>query len=264
MLAHGQASAQARTALVEPTSSEGPLARSLERVIRTRLSELAVGGEIESSPLVWRDLELAAGCVGEDAACYSVVAAQLGVDELVLASIDVSGEDCVVELVRWRAAGVSRRVLEAHGPRVRFAILDRVAPALRELYELPEAPRVETTEPVQIQAPTVAPPARGVDPIGPITLGVVGLASVAAGLALMVAFDGSRAAWVSGPTSTMRDVDLLLDAHQRAERELLGAEIVFGVAAAAIVAAAVWLVVELTGAHDQRSELAMMGAGLRL
>jgi hypothetical protein len=258
LMTAGHASAQLRTAVVEPSGDDLQLSRSLERVLRTRLDELAVGGELESSPLGWRDLELAAGCMGEDADCYAVVAAALGVDELVLASVEGGGDDYVLELVRWRASAVSRRVVHEQGTRARFAILDRVGPALRELYELPPG------EPLGERA-AVDDRSGSVDPTGPIVFGAVGLGSFAAGLALMMAFDASRAAWTTGPTESMSDVDVVLGARQRAERELVGAEVAFGIAAAALVTATVWLIVELTSPHGrERAASATLETGWRL
>jgi hypothetical protein len=235
--------AQPRIAVLEPSGDDRQLSGPLERTIRTRLGELGIGGDIESSPLAWRDLALAAGCMQEDAACYAEVASQLGVDELLLASATSNDETCVVELGRWHDGTIARRTLREHGGAGRFAILDAVAPALRELYDLPPAP-VIVAEP--------APVVRHHDPdvAGPIVLGVVSLGLLGGGLALAFVADASRSAWQLGPTATVRDVDLTLDARDRAERELIAADVLFGAAAAGLTAAVVWLIVELTHGDD--------------
>lgn len=252
-LLHASAAAQSRTAVIEPSGEDQQLNAALERAIRASLTELGVGGDIASSPLGWSDLQLAAGCHGEGTACFAEIAAQLGVAELVLASAEPTPDDCVVELVRWRDGHVERRVLHERGETARVAILRSVGPALRELYELPPLPPPEETPPL----PRIAPPSEAgpsPDVMGPIAIGAASLAALGAALAFTIASDASRTAWQTGPTGTMRDVDLTLAARDRAEAEAIAADVLFAAAAAGAVAATVWLVLELT--HRADAELA--------
>lgn len=244
--------AQTRTAVIAPTSNDVVLAARVERVIRTRLSELVVAGDIESSPLSWRDLELATGCVGQDARCYTLVAEQLDVSELVLSSAECTADGCVLELVRWHGT-LDRRLVEEHGDHAALAVLDGIGPALRVLYGL---------APAGVVAPAPERARRSMDDVmGPIVFGAVGLAALGTAAALAVAGDASRTAFETGLTRTQSEVDATIGARERAEREIIAADVLFAVAGAAAVAAIVWLVVELTGNSETDVARALSGSG---
>jgi hypothetical protein len=243
---HGRASAQsedrrveARTVLVQPSGDDAELTARLARVVRARLEEIDAAGEIERSPLEWRDLQLAAGCTGEERDCYAEVAARLDADDLVVVRTESSPTDVVVELVRSSPTGVARALLHERGVDAERAVVHGIAPALRELYDLPEAPA------------DLPPPRPRAELRGPVVLGAVSIAALAGAIGLAVASDASGVAWRTGSTATMHDVDLALDARQRAELEAIGADLLFASAGILATTAVVWMVSELTQGEAQ-------------
>ena len=232
--------AQTRTAVVARAGEDRALGARIERVIRHRLDEADVAGEIVSSPLAWGDLELITGCVGEDAECLALIAAQLDVTELLLASAECSAGNCVIELLRWGPAGIASRLLDEHGDQAQLAILGDLGDAIRALYDLPPAPIAERPAGSLLVADR-----HSFDPTGPIVLGAIALAALGCAVAAAVAAGASRAAGQVGPTATRHEVDATVGARDRAQTETIAADVLFALAGAAAIAGVTWLIVEI-------------------
>jgi len=212
------------------------------RVLRAQLAELQPDAALESSPLDWGDLQLAAGCMGADDECFAAVAAQLEVAEIVLSSLSradaASTEEAgwTLELLRFHSDGVAREVVVYAGERARRELLRRVPNAARALYGLsPEA----LPPPLELEGDD------GGISAGPYLLAGGALALGAVGAAFAVAASGSADEWTEHAIETPQDVDQALAARDRAEQEAIAADALIVGASVALGVAVVWWIVEV-------------------
>lgn len=206
----------------DPVRAVAAVARARERLVPERLAPDAT---VESSPLSWPDLQLAAGCVSETDACFSAVAAQLEVDAIILPVLH-EPEGAVI-LTRWR-----------RGRGVRRERLDPVAPA---------ASSARAPTPGRVVEPELVPRPADADPGPPILIASGAALALALGVPFAVAAEASGAAWRAIPVQSSHDAALAESTHARAMREAVVADVALGVGIGAVVTGITWWILEALG-----------------
>ncbi len=242
-----------------PEGREG-LAAALVRVTSARAQALHVARVSGTPALSLRDLQLAVGCVGETEECLRSVTEQLEVDALLVPSIEeVSGEVVASLLYFVRSSGETKRVARrAQGEDAESVLLDGVDGMVRELFGLPEAEAGLHGGETGGGHTGAADEGGGFPiPIPAIVVAGVGVAALAVGGVFGGLSMGSQSEFeAASPTlTTDAEADALIDIHDRAARQAIIADVLFGVGGAALITAAVlWLVL---GGDDGEAEPAV-------
>jgi hypothetical protein len=245
-----------------PAEADAGLASAFERVLRARLDALEVV-VVEGTPaLNLRDLQLAVGCVAENATCLRAVAEQLQVDALVIPTIDHAG-DALVGGITYFTAGTGESetaTRRTEGERAPNELLAEVDPMVRELFDLPppEEPIEETYEldpnggaggPAPIAPPPEEP---GMSPL-PLIVGGLGVAAVAVGVVFALSSESTEGDFVDAPTGTRAEVDAAIELRDQAESEATIANILLGVGGALVIAGvALFVVMEVDGGEEEQ------------
>lgn len=218
-------------AIVSPSPSteiSEEVASAVEQLVRARVDQIDVARLSEAPALDISAIQLALGCVGETVECLGQIASELGVDVLVLPSLERAGTEYVLTLTVFdhRSGDLRRAVRRAAGEDAEREILDAVDSMVYEVFGLeapPEAPDGQRLERLWIPLLTAG--------LGIVTL-VVG--SVFGSLASSAESD-----YAAAPTSTVEEVDAALALGEQAEDRALAANVLFGVGGAAVLAGAV-------------------------
>jgi len=255
------------TAVLHPTASGAnatALGDAFERVLRARLDSLGVVTLSGTPAVSFSDLQLAVGCLGETNECFSAIAAQLGVQAMVLTNVQVLGTETIVTVsfVDTREAAAPGQVVRrASGEGAEQEILDAIEGMLRELFDLPEpepppeilmapsVPAVRDPQP-RDQAPTGSS-----FPIVPVIVMGAGVAIAGTGAIFGLLASGSESDYESAPTTTAADVDHALDLQSTAESQAMMANILLAVGAGTIATGIVLLFVMDSG--DEESPVAV-------
>ncbi len=260
MLLASGAEGQARAAMLETGSAgsgSADVGRAFDRLARSRLEALAPVAVDAAPPLPLADLQLAVGCVGESVECLSAVARRVGVQIMVVPSVESSGGQYVASFIRFDVEdGAIRRVTRralSEGE-----LLDQVEPMLRELFDLPA-----TVEPANAEGadhgtdvdaaseptedPTVAPDATSAPspgfPVGPALVAGAGLLAIVGGTISGAISDGAENAYLATDTSSRDGVDAARAHLDEAETAATVANVLMGVGGAVMVGAAIWWLV---------------------
>jgi hypothetical protein len=246
-------------AAVFPTANSEPglgeLAAALDPVVLAKLGDLQI---VQVSTRPGLDLpaaELAIDCVGETRECLSAMAQQVGAPMLISPSVQRAGEETVLTLLRFDAAGdgeIRTVVRRFSGDDVDAAALDAVPAMLRELFGLPVEPSAapppeptappETTEPVDVPEHPL--------PIAPVVVTAVGVLLIGTGAAFAIASKASEDDYAHAHVPNDRAVAGAIKLREKAEHQATIANIGFGAGAAVAAIGLTWLVLDLTSSDE--------------
>jgi len=257
LLLTSAAAAQEERAAMLQTAANGAGAESVgsafDRLARTRFERLAPMPLDAAPPLPLEDLQLAVGCVGESADCLRAVAERVGVQVMVVPSLELSNGTFVASflLLDTRDDALRRVTRRADSENELF---ERVDPMLRELFDLPppeaEEPAVDGNSHAASPEPALLPPASEDDaedapgfPVGPAIVGGGGLAIIAGGLIAGGLAMGAQNAYAEADTSSRTGVDAAQAHLSDAQTDAAIANVLFAVGGAAMIGAVVWWLV---------------------
>jgi hypothetical protein len=131
---------------------------------------------------------------------------------------------------------------------------------LRELFGLPEPkPAVEAPggpsedlTPMP-EAPMEPPSQGGANLVGPLVLGAVGLVAIGTGIGFGISYSGAQNDYdriTMNGVKTRAEADLANDAKDRGKTHAVVADVLYGVGGATLLAAGIWLAVELSTTHE--------------
>lgn len=295
------------SAVLLSTAGGHASARALDSVIGAALDDLKVVNVAARPGLDLGAVQLALDCVAENPQCLRMVTTQHEVDVLVAPTLSRISNELVLTLLRFDArSGKTQRVLKRQtGQTLSSETLDAVPDLMRELFGLPPKPKVEppvaaaTTdehaadssglhamEPMP-EPPMEAPTASRSVPVGPLLLGGGGVLLLGAGLVVGLTVLSAQDNYESLTTNTRgipanqaEDViNRANDYKNTGQTNAVISSIFLGVGSAVVVAAGIWLAVDLTskkssqyddhvhltpllGAHEVGLVLTQRGAGL--
>jgi hypothetical protein len=275
-------------------------------VIGAALDDLKVVNVVARPGLDLGAVQLALDCVAENPQCLRMVTTQHEVDVLVAPTLSRISNELVLTLLRFDArSGKTQRVLKRQvGQTLSSETLDAVPDLMRELFGLPPKPKVEppmaaaTTsesaadssglQPMEpLPEPPMEPTASRSVPVGPLLLGGGGVLLLGAGLVVGLTVLSAQDKYESLTTDTPRlnakeaeDVINRANEHKSTgQTNAVISNIFIGVGSAVLVAAGIWLAVDLTsknssqyddhvhltpllGTHEVGLVLTQRGAGL--
>ncbi|MFT5354060.1 MAG: hypothetical protein ACI9KE_001260 [Polyangiales bacterium] len=237
----------ARTAVMRPAVAgvaQESLGGPVGRVVRARVDELGVVRAADTPAATFADLQLAVGCLSATMDCYRAVSSQLGVEALLLTTLDEVGAATILTIVfaDTRGEGDTQQVTRTfQGNQRDNQVLDAIVGMLYELYDVEPPPERSVPTPPDASGGTGTRTGQPIAPAGSsfptatVLVGVVALAALAAGIGTGIASSGTEDSFASSPTRTAAEVDLTLALQTKGERQALSANILFvvgGVAAA--------------------------------
>lgn len=226
---------------------------AFDRMVRQRLDALGVVRVSGSVVLDLEQVQIALGCMGETAQCMAAVTSELGVNVLLVPSLDRTDEQLVASVLLFDARDQSQRraIRQASS---QTALLEEVEPMLRELFGLP--PIEEHHEPgaAADETPQIPPPA-GLSVVPFVLIGVGAAALVGGAISGWLAqSDGDAFARASPRTEA--EVNAAYARRAQAETEALAANVLFIAGGAIAAGGLVWLLA--AGNEDGSSPLAVM------
>ena len=282
LCASAQADAPLRVALFK-TASDDPSQRALaEAIDPVLLSELGdvPGLEVAARPaLDLPSMQLAVDCVGETAECLTLAAKQAQADGLVAPMVRKVGSEVVVTLLLHDARkqiAITAATRRFSGQQVDQDVLDAISGMVRELFGVapaqtaaaapldtqvapePEAPLDSTQGP----PPTAAKPL----PIVPIVLGAVGVVLIGAGTGFGLAAKSSEDEYAKlkigrDDTAAAKRAE---DKYDSAATSALLSNVSFGLGGAAVAAAIVLLIVDMSANHEAAPTSARLSVSSQL
>jgi len=246
-------------AAVFPTANSEPglgeLASALDPVVLAKLGDLQI---VQGSTRPGLDLpaaEIAIDCVGETRECLSAMAQQVGAPMLIAPTVQRAGEETVVTILRFDAAGegdIRTVVRRFDGGDVTAAALDAVPAMLRELFGLPE-PSAAVAEPRPAEPPETSEPVDVPEhpfPVAPVVVTAVGVALIATGAAFAMASQQNEDDYARTRVPDDQSVNDAIKLREKAKHQATLANIGFGAGAAVTAVGLTWLVIDLTS-HDE-------------
>jgi hypothetical protein len=242
-------------------------------VIQANLEQL---GQVRVTVKPGLDLpavQLALDCVQQNAACLRSVAASSGVQVLVAPTLERKAGRLELTLVVFdaRAKGGPRRATHVeNGDTLTSATLDAIPDMLRKLFGLePEkreapAPAATPAQPGPREQtavdwePVTARPVSEVL-VGPIVLASIGVVAIAGGVTASVLRNDSQDDYddiTSRETLSRSDADRADDKASEGTTQAALATVMYGVGAAAIVAAGIWFAAEMAGGKREEATTA--------
>lgn len=275
--APGKAQADDARVVALPVPADTKGGADIDRALRSALESLE---DVELGPRPALDLEavqLAIDCVDETPECLRQVARRLDAQILIAPSLTTKGQGVELRLLYFDAREDERRFAArreaAEG--VTESLLAGVEPMVQELFETDEVPSAEAEPEPDASKPALEPapvaPERGFSlgelPTAPLVIGGGGLLLVGGGIVAGVLARSTEREYRDTPVMTAADAEAADDLRVTGERQALAASLMLGFGTAAVVAAGVWLSVEL-GADERQARLEpLVGpdhAGLRL
>jgi hypothetical protein len=242
--AQGQDATAAVLRPVAGPDTEAGLVGAVERVLRAKLDELAPLTVTGTPNLELRDLQLAVGCMSEDDACLGSIAEQLGVSAIVVSHVDRAGDALVATITHFDTASGERTNATARA-QGENDLLERIDPAVRELFGLPEAERpVGEYERDEPETTRVVVEPSGLSVL-PFLVAGAGLAAGGVGVYFALKSRSSQQEYADAPIVTPDDVDAAIDLRDRAESEALLANVLFAVGGGLVALGATLLVIDL-------------------
>jgi hypothetical protein len=239
----------------QQAARDAALSRELERALIQQ-------GKVELLPQPALDLEavqLAIDCVEETPACLGQVARRIEAEIVIAPSVQRTPNGIVLGLLYFdaRSGKPPRKVAyKQAGEELGRQTFDALPGLLRQLFPEEEAAtEPEASEPTTAGEETAAPVsaesggARKL-PLGPIVLGGVGVAALATGVVFGAMMNSTENSYAARPIQDEAQVQSAEDERKRGESQALVANVALGVGAAAIVAAGVWLALELTADQE--------------
>lgn len=265
------------TAVLRPVVSDGGdarLAGAVERVLRARLDGLDVVDVASTPALGLSDLQLAVGCVGESDACLEAVAEQVGVDALLLSTLD-GADDTRVLTVTFFDARRGRRdaaIQREAGPGAGNRILEGIDGLLRELFDLPipDDPAAAPSLASGLEATDADQSETGGPSALPFVLAGVGVAGLATGAALGFVARRTENDYAGMPVDTAADAERAGHLLDKSRRQARAAYAMLGVGGALAVGGLILHFVMRNRESEEPPDLAVLpslgpgGAGLHV
>jgi hypothetical protein len=245
-------------------ASAGALAGdgALDSALQAALDALGVVRVTVRPGLDLEAVQLAIDCVAQSAACLHAVAAQSGVQVLIAPTIVRTDSALVLTLLRFDVrmdngnAAPVRVARKQVGTQLKPELLDAIPSMLRELFGLSAdqaAAPVAAAEPsappdeLPVAAYTHQKPAL----TGPLILGSAGALLVAGGVVTGLVMQSTHSEYLKLPKSTETEIDHAIQVSSRGQTQATVANVLYGVGAAAIVASAIWLAIELGNSSER-------------
>ena len=275
-LAWAGADTVAQAQHVEPAPSAALFATSgaehgdagLDSVVKAELERLETVRLSVQPGLDLEAVQLALDCVAQSAACLRSVAASSGVDVLIAPALVRKEARLELTLLYFDSRGGSPPRIVNHvqsGTTLSSATLDAIPAMLRELLGLPAAPAAGKSPAPAVGEPAPAPdtetklapelgaetPAQGAErrlPIAPIVLAGAGVLALAGGITTGLIANGTQDdydALTHDQPLSRSAVDRARDKESAGKTQAVLTNVMVGAGAAAIVAAGVWLALEL-------------------
>jgi hypothetical protein len=263
-----RASAQSKPALpravvLTTSGAQASSAGALDSVIQSALEELDVVNIVAKPGLDLSAVQLVIDCVAETSQCLRAVTTQQAADVLIAPSLARTASELVLSFLRFdaRGDGEMRRVSRRQpGQVLSSATLDAVPEMLRELFDLPPVPKpAETpaTAPSDTlpgpsplpEPPMEAPSAQRGAPLGPLLLAAGGVLVIGSAAVLGATVKSSQHEYdkiTQAPMPTRDQIDQALDTRDSARTRATLTNVLLGVGSAGLVAAGIWLAVDLT------------------
>lgn len=259
--AHAQAAK--RTLLIGAHERAGGPTAAITRALRAALADIDGHALMAPAPLDLEAVQLAIECPEETASCLGEVAERMEARVLVIPSLAKSGSELALRLLHFDARE-SREpksaVRRASGGDAEAELIEAVPELVGELFGIenepaelpppseqpePAAPGTAATTSDTGQAATSS----GV-PVAPLIIGGAGVAAIAAGLTVGLLMQQTEDDYASRDISTEMAVRAAEVERERGERQAAVANVLFGVGISAVVAAGVWLALDLGGDAD--------------
>jgi hypothetical protein len=250
------------SAVLLATSGAQGAGSALDSVIQATLEQLGIVRIVARPGLDLSAVQLVLDCVAETAQCLRAVTDQHGAEVLIAPSLARTSGELVLSFLRFDARdGEMRRVLHRQqGQALTSETLDAVPGMLRELFGLPEPkPAVEAPggpfedlTPMP-EAPMEPPSQGGANLVGPLVLGGVGLVAIGTGIGFGISYSGAQNDYdriTMNGVKTRAEADLANDAKDRGKTHAVVADVLYGVGGATLLAAGIWLAVELSTTHE--------------
>jgi hypothetical protein len=266
---HAQAEAAERpTAALFATAGAIETDAALDSALQAALDTLGVVRVTVKPGLDLEAVQLAIDCVGQSAACLYAVAAQSGVEVLIAPSLTRSADGLALSVLRFDAradtgnAAPQRAVRKQSGTQLKPELLDAIPDLLRELLgvarepdtgSVPLQPSAAPNAPLDEVPPATAENDRLSLYLGPSIVGGAGVLMIAGGVATGLVMQSTHDDYLKLPLQNMADVNRVIRKADSGKTEATVANVLYGVGAAAIVAGAIWLALELSDTRDSRA-----------
>ena len=238
--AHATAPARAQNAAPAVLLATGGEPQSaVDSVIHGALEKVAVVKIVALPGMDLEAVQLALDCVGETVPCLETVAAHSGARVVISPTLQRAASELVLSVLSFNMQGGEiRRVVRRESSEAE--LLDAVPQMLRELFDLPQ--------PRGAESPAQASQASAGVPLGPLILAGAGVAALGAGIAMGVVMNDQESEYerMSMSVDSRPEADAANHARSVGESQALAADVLFAVGGAAIVAGAIWFVVDVS------------------
>lgn len=239
-VASSLASAQPQTALIQAQVADEDLAalgRAVDRVVRGRAQRLGVVEFSASPALQLEDIQLMVGCLNQSVECYGSFASELGVEALLIPSVEKTGGESIITVAFFDGTEIRQASRHAASDESE-SLIASIDGLLRELFGLPEAEGSVGEGPID----TPPPPEESLSPVGPI-VGGVGAAILVAALGVGISANNAEDDYRSAPVGTMQEVEAALEMRSEAQSKARAANALLGVGAAALATGVILTIV---------------------
>lgn len=257
----GSAAVVPKAVLLTTANAQGG-AGALDSVISAAVEELGAVKVVARPGLDLGAVQLVLDCVAETARCLKAVTEQHSAQVLIAPSLARTPGELVLSILRFDARdGQMERVLRRQqGQSLTSETLDAVPDMLRELFGLPvqakKPPAGANTAPQSYEplpeAPMEPPSRDSHVPVGPILLGSGAVLMLGTAIVLGATVQASQNEYdriTTKRTLDDSDVDDAIDIRNSAETRETLQYVFYGVGAATLVGAGIWLAVDLSNAR---------------
>ena len=260
-------------AVALPThSKDAAQGKVVDRALRDAIEAL---DKVELLPQPALDLEavqLAIDCPDESARCLGEVAQRLKAQLLLAASIERKGDETVLRVLYYdRRGDEAPRTLERRAQlgEPEQKLLDAIPEMVRELLgepapAEPAAAPAEPSEPLPAPAAATSAPAASPShplPLGPLLLAGGGAVAIGTGLVFGALMKSTERDYAARPVETEMQAQLADQDRERGKQQALIANVLLGTGVAAVVAAGIWLGVDIKSREQPPQAALVPGVG---
>jgi hypothetical protein len=260
-----------RTLLIGAQDRAGGPSAAITRALRSALADVDGHSLMAPAPLDLEAVQLAIECPDETAACLGEVAARMEARILVIPSVRKSGDQVALRLLQFDAEerGEPRTVVRrASGADAEAKLIEAVPGLVDELFGVENEPAELPAPSADAEAAPEATPDAAADdtgesagssglPIAPLVIGGAGVAAIAAGLTVGLLMQQTEDDYAERTITTDMQAMAAEVERERGQRQAVVANVLFGVGIAAVVAAGVWLALDL-GSDQDPSQTALV------